>query len=174
MQMPYYSNHPSLYAFAETPWKCIFSIVTRWQHQQTTAQRTFELISSQFAVRFYGALTMRWLFVTHMVNKMSVCLSGTADLQSQQMAYINTCVAFLCFVRVFPSGFFLLVCFSFCLRHFQFWFRFIFFPFSLLIYFLLSFFLFSIHSVFSCIYKHTYITSIYLVCTHLPLIYFTN
>ena len=88
------------------------------------------------------------------------------------MAYINTCVAFLCFVCVLPSRFFLLVCFSCCLRHFKFLFHFIFFPFSLLIS-CFHFFL-SIHSLFSRIYEHTYFTFSYLVCTHLPLIYFTN
>ena len=70
---------------------------------------------------------------------------------------------------------FLLVCLSFCLRHFHSLYRFIFLPFSLLIYIMLSpFFLFSVHSASSCAYEHTYFMFNYLVCTHFPLIYFTN
>jgi hypothetical protein len=98
-----------------------------------------------------------------MVNKTPVCLPGTADVQSQQMAYSNTCVAFLCFVCVFPSGLFLLVCISFSLRHFQFLFHFIFFPFSLLIYFLLSLFFCSPFIMF-CI--RTYVVPVQLLSVY--------
>jgi hypothetical protein len=111
-----------------------------------------------------------------MVNKVRV--SGIADMQSQKMAYINTYASLLCVcvcVCVCISFWVLFACLLFILfASRSILVRFIFFPSSSLIYFLLSPFLFSIRSVFCYVYEHTYFVFSYSVCTHLPLICFTN
>jgi hypothetical protein len=110
---------------------------------------------------------------THMVNKTPFYLPGTADVQSQQMAYSNTCFAFLCFVCVY----FLLGCS--CLSAFHLvYVTFSFVPLYFLSIFIIYLFpdfalFFSIHSVLYTNIRSSF-TFNYLVCTHLPLIYFTN
>jgi hypothetical protein len=144
-------NHPSLCVFAETPWKYIFSIVTRWQHQQTTAQRTFELSSSQFEVGLYAALTVQWFFFTHMVNKTSVCLSVCLVQQmctpskwltlTHALRFSVLCEYFVLSSSCFSAFRFVYVTFSFSLFYFLSTFITYLFP-------TFTFFSFSIHSVF--------------------------
>jgi hypothetical protein len=106
-----------------------------------------------------------------MVNKTSVCLVQQMCSPSKWLPLTH---ALLYFVYVFPSGFFLLVCFSFCLRHVQSLSVLFSFHFHYLFISCFQLYLFSIRSVFCYVYEHKYFVFSYSVCTHLPLIYFTN